>query len=409
MALITNFNNIEASNNTFSDWLNKTNEMISLFRGDDLQTGGVVTANASGGITTGNVRLEGEIVANTLIAFDELRGGDLFDGNSATLSIVSNTTFTSAANLVLIEKYLQVDTDSLFVGNIEAQSTVQFTGNDSILEFKGANQEFIWSATNTYASIVTNEDGSLEFNADVYANSGNASSIELKVDSITVASFFEGGDISFYNAAGNTQLLFWDASGEVLGINTASPDANVSLDVSGNTHTTDLVVSNQITSDIVVVDSELRGNTTLAVTTNAQFTGANVVIDNDLYVDTNLYATAINNVQMIGNTASITSSTPATIDSFPLTQSKGFKYVIQGDNNDANSAYIVEIVGTHNGLKLPLNDTDVFFTRYGEMNNAFTANVTPKVVGSNLILEAVCSSATLSNTHNFTMIRFETR
>lgn len=402
MALITNFDNIEASNNTFSDWLNKTNEMISLFRGDDLQTGGVVTANAGGGVTTGNVRLEGEIVANTLIAFDELRGGDLFDGNSATLSIVSNTTFTSAANLVLIENYLQVDTDALFVGNVEAQSTIQFTSNDSVLEFKGANQEFIWLATNTYASIVTNEDGSLELNADVYANSGNASSIELKVDSTTVALFSEGGDISFYNAAGNTQLFFWDASGEVLGINTASPDANVSLDVFGNTHTTDLVVDNQITSEDIVVNNELRGNTTLAVTTNTRFTGANVVIDNDLYVDTNLYAVAINNVQMVGISNNCTSSSPKTIDSFPLTQSKGFKYVIQGDNIDPNSAYVVEIVGTH-------NDTNVFFTRYGEMSNAFTANVTPKIVGSNLILEAECSSATPSNTHNFSMIRFETR
>lgn len=398
MALGTGFERIGASNNTFSDWLNKTNEMSDLFRDD------VVTATSSGANTDGNVRLNGEFVANTLIAYDELRGGDLSVGSgegSADLHVVSNTIFTTDCDLVTVEANLQVDTASLFVGNVEAQSRIEFTGGDNTLEFNGANQDFIWLSTNTYATIRTNDAGSLEFNADVDAD-GNDSSIELKVDSVNVASFFEGGDIAFYSADGLNQKLYWDATNEVLGVNTASPSTDLALHVVGNTQTTDLVVDNQTTSDIVVVNNELRGNTVLTVTTNTNFTGANNIVANDLYVNTNLYAEAINDVQMIGIKGSCNTASPTTIDSFPLLQSKAFKYVIHGDNANSDSVYIVEIIGGH-------NDTDVFFTRYGEMSNQFVANVTPKIVGSNLVLEATCSSANGSNIHNFNIIRFETR
>lgn len=281
MALGNGFVRIEASNNTFSDWLNKTNEMSDLFRDD------VVTANADGANTDGNARLNGEFVANTLIAYDALRGGDLSVGlgtDSANLSVVSNTIFTTNCDLVTIEANLQVDTDSLFFGNVQAQSTVQFANNDSAVEFKGANQDFIWLSTNTHATIRTSSAGSLELNADVAANGDNESSVQLKVDSVNVASFHEGGNIAFYSADGTTEKIKWDAANQVLGVNTASPQTDIALDVAGNTHTTDLNVANQTTSGNVVVNNELRGNNTLTVTTNAQFTDAQVVVDNDLFV-----------------------------------------------------------------------------------------------------------------------------
>ena len=44
----------------------------------------------------------------------------------------------------------------------------------------------------------------------------------------------EGGDISFYNAAGNSQSLFWDASAESLGIGTTTPNVVLhTVDASG--------------------------------------------------------------------------------------------------------------------------------------------------------------------------------
>jgi len=43
----------------------------------------------------------------------------------------------------------------------------------------------------------------------------------------------DSGDISFYNAAGNSQSLFWDSSAESLGIGTSSINSNAALEVHG--------------------------------------------------------------------------------------------------------------------------------------------------------------------------------
>jgi cytoskeletal protein CcmA (bactofilin family) len=175
----------------------------------------------------------------------------------------------------------------LFIGNVQAQSTVQFANNDSFVEFFGANQDFVWISSDTKATIRTDSDGSLEITADVGANSADASKIELRVDDLPVAQFKEGGDVALYNSAGDTQLLYWDADNLSLGVNTGSPQVDVALDVVGNTHTTDLNVAHQTTSGNVVVNDELRGNTTLFVTTNTEFTALadEVLIRNDLFVE----------------------------------------------------------------------------------------------------------------------------
>ena len=61
--------------------------------------------------------------------------------------------------------------------------------------------------------------------------------------------FIEGttGDISFYNTAGNSQALFWDASAESLGIGTDSPQHK--LDVEGGNNVFDLARFGSSASD----------------------------------------------------------------------------------------------------------------------------------------------------------------
>ena len=56
------------------------------------------------------------------------------------------------------------------------------------------------------------------------------------------ARFNDNGDISFYNTAGTSQSLFWDASTEALGIGTSSPSAP--LHVAGNSTGRNTIVSN---------------------------------------------------------------------------------------------------------------------------------------------------------------------
>jgi hypothetical protein len=109
-----------------------------------------------------------------------------------------------------------------------------------------------------------------------------------------------------------------------------------------------------------------------------------------------------NNVAIIGNGATVEVTGATTIDSIPLTQSRGLKYMIQGQNDAAASAFMIEIMVSHNG-------TDAFFTRYAEVSNSFDCTLTPSISGGNLILQATCPSASVSNSHVFNISRNELR
>lgn len=60
-----------ATTQTFQNWLDKTNEMVSIFRDS------AMTASGSGDSTTGDATLLGEFTANTVVAWDELRMNDV--------------------------------------------------------------------------------------------------------------------------------------------------------------------------------------------------------------------------------------------------------------------------------------------------------------------------------------------
>ena len=53
----------------------------------------------------------------------------------------------------------------------------------------------------------------------------------------------KGGDISFYNTAGNSQALFWDASAESLGIGTTSPAYQLDTGTLGHNSTGELLLT----------------------------------------------------------------------------------------------------------------------------------------------------------------------
>ena len=83
-------------------------------------------------------------------------------------------------------------------------------------------------------------------------------------------------------------------------------------------------------------------------------------------------------------------------------KSKGFKYIIHGSNDDASSVFTLELMCGH-------NDIEMFFTRYGELTNNFSANLTPQIQANTVQLLATCPSANGSNTHTFNILRIETR
>lgn len=308
MALLTGFDSINAASDTFSDWLTRTNELSELVRTD------IITANSSGANTDGDAILNGTWVANTIVAADEIRGGDL--DTSGALTISSNASFS--ANLAV------TGTLSISSGNLSyVIDSSNF--NDLIPTTTGDN---LGNSSNRWDGFFANVDASNVTVTDT-----------LSVDTLSVTNEATIANVSF---TGTTSFADLDVTG--------------ALTVTGSAEIANLQVETLVT----------------------------------------------NSAAIIGTNETVNSTADTVIDTFVKTDSKGFKYIIHGDNDDATSAYAIEINCSHNG-------TDVFFTRFGEVSNNFDAVLTPEVNGANIDLVANCSSASGSNVHSFNIVRIETR
>jgi hypothetical protein len=92
-----------------------------------------------------------------------------------------------------------------------------------------ANGDLEFTGTSRTISAVAN----LDIDIDSDSTSGTAAlTITGNGGSNAIFKAVETGDISFYNTAGTSQSLFWDASAESLGIGTTSPAS--ALDVTGS-------------------------------------------------------------------------------------------------------------------------------------------------------------------------------
>lgn len=306
MALNSGFENLNSSTDSFSDWLNKTNEMITLMRED------VVTANSTIANTTGDARLLGSFIANTVHIVNDVYGGDLYANgsiNSSNLQISTNTYFANTCD------------------EVHVQNDLRISGNLIYILDESNFENIIPSADDTFTVGRANAQWQ--------------------------------GYFSNLNIGANTTML--------------------NLEVTGNTNLSELTISEVLTT----ANLEVTG------TANIQNLVLQTLIGNGFAI--------------VGNETSVNSSSPTVIDTFDKTQSKGFKYIIHAANSgDSTSVYTLELMCGHNG-------TQIYFTRYGELVNNFTATLTPQISGSNVQLVATCPNATVSSVHTFNIVRIETR
>lgn len=165
MALLSGFDELDSATDTFSSWLNKTNELVVLMRGDTVSgLTSVMTANSlpGGSQTFGNATLFGQFTSNTMVvlndggdddtdhiagfsngSFGGLRGGtwdpSANEISSDTLYVISNTTFTDESVEVyvdstyglIVENFIEARHDVLFVGNTGANTDPQLHWQDN--------------------------------------------------------------------------------------------------------------------------------------------------------------------------------------------------------------------------------------------------------------------------------------
>ena len=133
---------------------------------------------------------------------------------TGTLATAAQTNITSVGSLTALDVTGTATMDGLTVDG--ATSTLKSGSSASALIIKDAGDSqatLQFGSTNNYKM----QGGSDYVGFNLLANGSQV----LKVST--------GGDISFYNTAGNSQALFWDASAESLGIGTTSPAAPLDI------------------------------------------------------------------------------------------------------------------------------------------------------------------------------------
>ena len=358
--------NVDVTSDTFQLWVNKTNEVLYALS-TEIITANDATANTGTTAEPRRAQLNGRFGANTLVATNELRGGNVGDSGSALLTITSNTFIggNSTANASVVNCHANVWIDNAntqvngqiitITGNSSIKgntSVVAITvlGNSSVTNTIVDGTDLFVTATNTSVNSITIITG----NTSVKANStitlitasgnGTTSNVVLGGNLTQIASNLDvtgtvhtiGGNVAF-----DTATLFVDSAGNKVGVGTTTPDAN--LHVSGTAN----------------VSGVVKLANTLTVTGNATF--SNIVTFSSNSVHNDYVMTSLANTNLGSDTSSA-----LTIFSFDKTTYSTAKINAQVKTLSGNTL-AAEMVLAHDG-------TDPYITVYATVVSPSTSD-----------------------------------
>ena len=353
--------------------------------------------------TTSGIKVIGNVEADGLIMGDgeSVRLGndtDLTIQHSGTNGIIENNTGTLYIQSNTITLRSDQGTPEPFITAVVDGGVTLYYNNGVALTTRSGGTDIAGEA-NTGTLLVngiSNTAGIAYFQSSVQpTTTGN----DLGTSSLRWDAFLTNVDADGYiQPTSNTQNLGQTNARWQLFANTIS--ATGAIDVDGSATLGSLIVEGtSLFSDTMTVNAD--ATCTANVTTeNLQVNGTanlNILQIVDLHA---------NNFAIVGGDGEITLSSSATdvvIDTVPASESRGFKYFIEGRNTNTDSCYVVEISVAHNG-------TDVFFTRYGEVANNFDAVWNVGINGANVELMVTCSGAApATNVHSFNIVKYQTR
>jgi len=322
-------NNINVNTDTFELWVTRTNDLLTALA-NEIITANIATANTGSIATPLKSQLFGRFGANTLVATDNLRGGNVGDGGYGLLTISSNTTITgnssigipqnfiSYANVLFENANTQVNaqiitvTGNSFIKGNTSVVAINVLGNSTVTNTIVNGTDIFIRTTNTSVNSISIITG----NTFVKANS-TITLLEMKGNG-TTSNTIMGGNLvqitanldvtgSSHTIAGNvifdTTTMFVDSFNNRVGVGTVTPDANLHVvgtaNVSGATrlsNTLNVVGAVSLGNTLSVVNAATFANT-LEVT--GIITGfSNASIDSGV-----LFVDAVNNRVGINNTA----------------------------------------------------------------------------------------------------------
>ena len=438
---------INSNTDTFSVWMEKTNELISAM------TTNTVTVDTSntGGVTVGNAYVDGVFAGKTLVANSALRGGNV--QTVGILYIVSDTIFGASSNTVdvthhgdidvngdinvngtitteILEISVKVDAlsdgiplgnssngfdvyardlyvsgDGTFDNNIDVANTV-FTLNLDVSNRADIEDLYISNTGSIQALGVANgvgvpigntTHGFLIYSTTLYvANSVNVGAnvvmdtTTVKVGNSTVNSAMTSTQVRVgSNVIANTSSLFVGNStvNSIMTSSTIQVGQNVDINLSSISVTN--TTSNNttlITGNAIDVDGTLTTNN-LVVESSSTF-GSNLTVTGTLSVGGGIVA---NNVSLIANGTLVTSNSESTIDTTTVSANAGIfavKYIIAGSklsNNEINQGMMAtEILAMYDG-------SGIQSTQYASLESNTDVTISFTLVGTTLSLVVDCN------------------
>ena len=172
---------------------------------------------------------EGEIVVNTTNDSIHVNDGSTAGGFELARADLNNVSDTDLNAALTGNTVSALTVTSLTSSGIDVTGTVTADG----LTVDGTTLFLDGTFTTGSTPTITLGDSSTYFKVPYGSNAaiGGYTGIDIfgTASGNKIATFANGGDISFYEDTGTTPKLFWDASAESLGIGTSSPGATYHL------------------------------------------------------------------------------------------------------------------------------------------------------------------------------------
>jgi hypothetical protein len=445
-----NYSNVDITTDSFESWVIKTNNLLTALRDE------IITANSVTGNTFGDAQLFGVFGANTLVATDDLRGGNVaasanlyissnvnigiyINGSSTSASLyVQGNTEINAASVIIKGGLLNVSSNAVFGGSfLNSSANVTVTGGNlnaaANLNVGGAiNVAGNVSLTNSIFRVTSNTTQDhviIKDQANVTIDSGTLfvdavnNRVGINNTSPTQALTVTGNVVVSQNVTaqyfiGDGSMLSGvsGGSGTTYDLLTLSNTSSANVRLKSASDSNDDVkfvgggISTVTSNGTVITITSTEADTLQSVTTRGATTNAAVVFNNtvqtgnltvigfiNVTANVSLPVLRTGNVVIVSNTRSVSNTSVNIVDSFPKAEAQCVKYVVFVKDS-TTIIHSIEALLVH-------DNTNVLLTQYAEIFNTSLGVFDADINNANVEFKFTATGASGANTYTVKVAR----
>lgn len=409
-------NPIDTTTETFQNWITRTNDVIAALKDE------VVTANASAGVTGGNVYVTGTISSATVLAANTIRGGNVT--STSSLTIGSNVSMANTTNILIGNATVNATLSSSLIKVSNSTSTVNVTpvdlkvgisvvngtqvsvGANSFINATHVSSNIVFgdqvSATLSIANTMRGGNTSTTLPVNFTANISMTNTVAIIIGNSTVNSVSTSALLKFEDTAGSLNVSATSVQAGVSKINAThvAVGANTFMNathVSTNNLFADSANTTVLTSGISQVNT-----THIAVGANS-YMNATHIRANNISVDVitattyNYESAMVSQIFSVSNTSFTANLIPTGLVTANV--NVGANAITIGSNVTINTTAIAITVGSS-----PTINSTAFKVGNTTVNNTGTYLTSGAVSSINVqtsgTSQQVVDSATLSSTRS---------